>query len=128
MQGHDQILVGEKHQPGRKAGTRYYRLKTVDNDGRSSYSAIRPVLFSNDVQWQVYPNPSSGIFYVTMQAAEGESVNIKVYDVTGKVVQEHRLIATGFMQKIQISLSVTGLYLAQVKVGGESRSFKLTRQ
>ena len=45
-----------------KSGIRYYRLKIIDNDGRFNYSAIRPVVFDDEINWQVYPNPSSGIF------------------------------------------------------------------
>lgn len=114
-------------EPG-KTGTRYYRLKTVDNDGRFSYSAVRPVVFSNDVQWQVYPNPSSGAFYLTYQAADGETVSIKVYDVSGRVVKEQHTIATGFIQKASINLSSSGLYLMEVTAGKTSRSFKITKQ
>ncbi len=111
-----------------KLGVRYYRLKIVDIDGRSTYSAVRPVVFTNDVQWTVYPNPSHGVFYLTYQASEGEAVSIKVYDANGRVVQDQHMIATGFLQKSIVSLPVSGLYLLDVKAGEKRETFKLTRQ
>ena len=55
-----------------KSGVRYYRLKIIDNDGRFNYSAVRPVVFNDEVKWQVYPNPSSGVFNLVYQAGTGE--------------------------------------------------------
>ncbi|NOT50737.1 MAG: S8 family serine peptidase [Chitinophagaceae bacterium] len=115
-----------------KNGVRYYRLKIIDNDGRITYSAIRPVIFSNDVVWQVYPNPSNGLFNFVYQANDGEAVNIKVYDVTGRVVKQQQTIATGFEQKINIDLQgssfSSGLYLMEVSGGDKKQSFRLIKQ
>ena len=61
-----------------KSDVRYYRLKIIEADGSFSYSAIRPVVFTNDVQWQVYPNPSAGVFYLTYQLADRESLTVRV--------------------------------------------------
>jgi hypothetical protein len=115
-----------------KSGVRYYRLKIIDNDGNFNYSAIRPVVFNNEISWQVFPNPSSGIFYLTYQAADGEAMMVKVYDVTGKTVKEYHPIANGFVQKLSIDLHepgfANGLYLLDVKSGNKKQSFKLIRQ
>ena len=53
-----------------KSGVRYYRLKIVDLDGKFAYSPIRPVVFDDEIKWQVYPNPSSGLFNLVCQATE----------------------------------------------------------
>src|SRR5205085_11481951 len=87
-----------------KNGIRYYRLKIVENDGRTSYSPVRPVLFNNDITWQSYPNPSRGLYNFVYQANAGADVQIKVYDASGRVVKQQQLFATGLEQKIQIDL------------------------
>ena len=43
-----------------KSGVRYYRLRIVDRDGQFKYSAVRAVVFNDEITWQVYPNPSGG--------------------------------------------------------------------
>ncbi len=57
-----------------KSGVRYYRLKMVDNDGRYSYSNIRRLVFSNEIKWQAYPNPTNGMVTLAYQANAGAKV------------------------------------------------------
>ncbi len=115
-----------------KSGVRYYRLKIIDNDGSFKYSAIRPVVFNEEISWQVFPNPSPGIFNLTCQADEGETMTVKLYDVTGRTVKQFNVTASGFEQKLRIDLQEPGfgdgLYLLDVKAGDRKQSFKLIRQ
>lgn len=115
-----------------KSGVRYYRLKITDHDGRITYSFIRPVVFNEEIKWQVYPNPSSGLFNLVYQAGEGETVSVKLYDVNGKQVKNTSYIANGFVQKADISLEgnrfVAGMYLLEVTIKGQSRVFRLLKQ
>jgi hypothetical protein len=115
-----------------KSGVRYYRLKIIENDGSFKYSAIRPVVFNEEISWQVFPNPSAGLFNLTYQAADGEAMDVKLYDVTGKTVKQYNVTANGFVQKLSIDLLGTrfagGLYLLDVKVGDRRQSFRLVKQ
>jgi hypothetical protein len=115
-----------------KTGVRYYRLRMVDKDGRFSYSAVRPVVFTNDLKWQVFPNPSAGLFSLLVQANEGEAINARVYDITGKTVQQYTTMATGFVQKILVDLHApgfsTGLYLLEVSSSDKKQSFRIMKQ
>jgi hypothetical protein len=115
-----------------KSGVRYYRLKIVDNDGSISYSVVRPVVFSDDIKWQVFPNPSSGSFNLVYQAGEGEKLDLNIYDAAGRLVYRSTARATGFIQRINIDLGganfAKGLYLLEA-VGGQRRSqFRLLKQ
>jgi hypothetical protein len=114
-----------------KSGVRYYRLKIVETNGSFHYSAIRPVVFSNEITWQVYPNPSSGIFNFVFQQNAGETVRIKIYNIKGQVVQQSETIATGFVQKMLIDLQqnkfAPGMYMI-VAEGESTRSFKVVKQ
>ena len=38
-----------------KTGGVLHRLRMVDADGRFSYSVVRPVVFADEISWQVYP-------------------------------------------------------------------------
>jgi len=87
-----------------KSGVRYYRLKIIGKDGSYTYSAIRPIVFNSEFTWQVYPNPSKGIFNLVYQLNEGENISVKVFDVSGKLIRQLNSVANGFMQKLTIDL------------------------
>jgi hypothetical protein len=118
-------------EPG-KSGVYYYRLKIVDNDGAFKFSPIRPVVFDEEIKWQVFPNPSSGIFNLAYQASDGEGITVKLYDVTGKTVKQYYLTANGFVQKLSIDLHeqgfANGLYLLEATAGNKRQSFRLVKQ
>jgi hypothetical protein len=114
-----------------KTGVRYYRLKIIGEDGSFQYSDIKPVIFDDDIVWQVYPNPSSGVFYLVLRQNIGETVNIKVYNMKGQVVDQLRTVATGFVQKVAIDLQQTkftrGMYMV-VAEGTATKTFKVVKQ
>lgn len=115
-----------------KSGVRYYRLRVVDIDGRFSYSAVRPVVFDDEVKWQVYPNPSQGIFNLIYQANTDENIQVKLYDINGKLVRQTRVTASGFVQKQIIDLQspqfTPGLYLLEIGTGEKKQVFRLMKQ
>ncbi|TAL49465.1 MAG: T9SS type A sorting domain-containing protein [Chitinophagaceae bacterium] len=115
-----------------KNGVRYYRLKIVDNDNTFVYSPVRPVVFSNEVQLQVYPNPSNGIFNLIYQLNQGETMTVKVYDINGKLIKRLLPSGNGFVQKTIIDLHSSvfapGIYLLKVERGEKLQQFKLIKQ
>lgn len=115
-----------------KTGVRYYRLKMIDMDGSFSYSPIRPVVFTSDIQWTLYPNPSAGIFNLVYQSDDGLPLSVKVYDVSGKMVKTYSVIGTGFQQKLIVDLQSStipsGLYMLEASSGEKKQFFKLLKQ
>ena len=114
-----------------KYDVRYYRLKVVENDGSFHYSVTRSIVFNSNVDWRVFPNPSTGLFYLYFQQNQGEALNINVYDMAGKLVKRVQTVATGFVQKFTIDLHqskyATGLYLIVVD-GAEKAVFKVLKK
>ena len=114
-----------------KTGVRYYRLKIIAEDGSFHYSDIRPVIFDDDILWQVYPNPSPGTFYFIFRQNSGETINIKVYNMKGQVVHQVKTIATGFVQKLIIDMQQSsfarGMYMV-VAEGTVTKTFKVVKQ
>jgi len=115
-----------------KTGIRYYRLKIVDNDGKFSYSAIRAVVFDDEITWQVYPNPSTGIFNLVYQAAAGEKIFVKIHNANGKLVKQLSLTANAFIQKSAIDMSgpqfPSGMYLMEVITGEKKKVFRMLKK
>ncbi|MEI9946212.1 MAG: S8 family serine peptidase [Chitinophagaceae bacterium] len=115
-----------------KSGVRYYRLKIINSDGTFFYSEVKAVVFSDELTWQVYPNPSSGIFNLVYQKNEGEPIAIKVYDVYGRMIKQLNFAGNGFVQKSQIDLSNpqfgSGMYMVEVTTAEKKQVFKLLKQ
>ena len=115
-----------------KTGVRYYRLKIVDRDNTFVYSPIRPVVFNDDSQWQVYPNPSNGIYNFIYNLNQSEIASLKVYDVNGKLVKQMSLMGNGFVQKAQVDLKsakfAPGIYLLCAEAGEKKLNLKLIKQ
>jgi hypothetical protein len=115
-----------------KSGARYYRLKIYEQDGSTSYSAVRPVVFNSDIQWLLFPNPSTGIFNLSYQVNLGETVNLKLYDTRGSLIKQYQSLGNGFIQKLVIDIHepgyAPGLYYLEVIAGDRTQSFKLFKK
>jgi hypothetical protein len=115
-----------------KSGERYYRIKTINQDGSFSYSIIRSVVFEVVTEWQVVPNPSSGLFYLVCQANTGEEINIQVTDAIGKIIKLSTVAGNGSLQKIAVDLSAksfaTGIYFLQAETKAKKQVFKIYKK
>ena len=101
-------------------------------NGSHRYSPVRPVVFSEDVKWQVFPNPSSGMFSLMFQLNQGERMDIKVYDASGRLIHKTNALATGFVQRANLLLEsanyIPGLYLIEATAGKIKKIFKVVKQ
>ena len=113
-----------------KSGVRYYRLKIVFKDGSVQYSEIKPVVFSQEMEWLVFPNPSDGIFQLQYQGNAGTSISGRLIDATGRVIRTFTLETNGFVQKFPLNLAAynPGVYLLQLHDGETTRVYKLFRK
>ena len=111
---------------------RYYRLKIVDRDNTFVYSPARPVVFSYEMQWQVFPNPSSGMYNLIYQLDPSEKLNLKIYGADGKLVKRMDISGNGFVQKAQVDLRAAkfapGIYLLLAESGEKKYSIRLIKQ
>ncbi len=69
-------------------GVNFYRIKTVDNDGKISYSAIKSVLFSTNFDLVLSPNPVKNILQVLLSKKENETALITIVNSVGAKVFE----------------------------------------
>lgn len=108
-------------------GANYYRLKQVDADGRSSYSAIAKVILPEEtISWSVQPNPVKTVvsFYARKNMSD---VSIMLADASGKIVYitQKQKITAGEQVLIPVSNLTKGVYVIKVKSDETTRSEKL---
>lgn len=108
-----------------KANLIYYRLCTVDLDGRLQYSDIRTVRISNTAAQGIsvvtYPNPASNELRVTIPSTwQNKRVSYELFDVYGqlsKIVEEGTSLQT---ETINVSKLTSGMYIMKVNCEGQS--------
>ena len=66
-------------------GINYYRLKSMDNAGASTYSKVIAVDFSKRISVSIYPNPASNKTTLDINSEKEDNVLIQVTDVVGKL-------------------------------------------
>jgi len=115
-----------------KKGIRYYRLKSVDSPGNYSYSKSIPVVFSDELEWLVFPNPSAGKFSLVYQSAAGDDIHVMIFNGVGAFMKETHFTANGFIETTEIDLSkggfANGVYFLQIKTNKKFRTLRLVKQ
>jgi hypothetical protein len=77
--------------------------------------------------FNLYPNPSNGIFNLKFNAESNENIQIQLYDLTGRLVKELLFFNTSFQFSERISFQNTakGFYVLKIKNGTKQTSRKL---
>lgn len=99
-----------------KLETIYYRFKQIDFDGKSEYFNVISVenCGENKTELAVFPNPSSGLFYVNIEGNTGQEVLIVVRDVLGNEFYSTVVILSGEKNILAIDPSqklAPGIYM-----------------
>jgi len=98
-------------------GVNYYRLKQVDLDSKYDYSPVRNLRFdSRNFAVSVTPNPADEFFFVEIQT-EAEFSEIKLMDVTGRVVLSEKADRSSVSTRLQVDQLSPGLYTLVVESG-----------
>lgn len=101
------------------AGVSFYRLKSIDIDGKFSYSSIMRVNLDKNVKGiSVYPNPVTG-GYVSFQSSDlaKATYSVKVFSASGQQVYSQRFTHSGgaINQTIQLPAGIkSGMYSMQL--------------
>jgi polyhydroxybutyrate depolymerase len=109
------------------AGINYYRLKQVDEDGRSVFSNIIKVSFApGKLFYSLYPNPASGIIHITMPSSIVPSA-VTVFDVQGKILLHIAINPYTTFIDIGISKFSPGVYQVNLQQGNQKQIWKMVK-
>ncbi len=110
------------------AGNAYYRLRQVDKDGHTNYSAV--VLVSNNSRQaaaQMFPNPLKDNLSVIINNDVKGTGSIVVYELTGRTLRHQTITKTENIMNAVVDMNglSSGLYMVEVKIGD---AYKLTNR
>jgi hypothetical protein len=113
-----------------KSASLYVRLKTVDNDGKFEYSAVRRIAGTCDLRrnlvLNVYPNPITTGRSLTINSSEGNfdgKYNVSLLDVNGRLLQVREMQLNNVTNfKFDIGNITSGQYMIKVASTDETES------
>ena len=115
-----------------KTGIVYYRLRSVDIDGKSMYSQIRiirPGKQSDLLNLVMYPNPATSELRVTVPSAwQNKPVMLEVYSLNGQKMKAMQNSASGQTETIAVTDLANGFYLLRASCGSESVQQKFIKK
>jgi hypothetical protein len=115
-----------------RGGIIYYRLRMVDTDGKTSYSAVRIVVLSGAkdvVSISTFPNPVSTELRVMVPAKwQGKPVSYEISTMGGQVVKSRQSNSSSQTESINVSGLSSGLYFVTVTCEGEKAHQKIVKQ
>ena len=115
-----------------KALPNYYRLKTTYKNGYIMYSPEQLVNLKSAGDIWVYPNPSNGLFNLSIPQSNGDDLFIQLVNTIGQVILTIKRQPAGVLDEIKIDIRKAiyppGVYFLKVNNGNEVKTFKLVKQ
>jgi hypothetical protein len=109
----------------------YYRLRSVDNDGKSQLSAIRIIRIGKQgelVKMVTYPNPATSELRITVPANwQNREVLVEVFNPNGQQVKAIKDNNASQTETIAINDLATGFYFIKATCGNESAQQKFIK-
>ncbi|MGZ5221782.1 MAG: T9SS type A sorting domain-containing protein [Chitinophagaceae bacterium] len=114
-------------------GVIYYRLRSVDIDGRSELSTIRSIRIGTKggqgLSILAYPNPVTNELRVTIPSNwQGKKVSYELYNKNGQVVVKNVEINSSQTQALNVNSLAPGFYIAKVICDGEVAQQKIIKR
>ena len=104
-------------------GALYYRLKTVDLDGKITYSGIVKILVTANNSLRIAENPVMNTLNITGLKSNGQ---IRIMDLNGRTIIE-KTVQTQTVS-VDIAAAHRGLYLLQYFDGNNTQTLKFVKQ
>jgi hypothetical protein len=115
-----------------KHGTRYYRLKQIDNSGTSEFFGPKAVTFGSVASKIIaFPNPFHDEVTLDIASEKGGKMLIVVTDAVGKQLMQRTVaVEQGFTtEKLKLDASLPrGMYIIKTHIGAETQYIKLIKE
>ncbi len=111
----------------------YYRLQQVDNDGKSTYSAIvsLSLVKVGAVTLSVTPNPVKSAALLTINSVTNGSGVIRITDYSGKIVLSKTVSINAGTTTVQLENNKqlpNGMYVVSLEINGDVRTQRFVVQ
>lgn len=111
----------------------YYRLRSVDIDGKSQYSETRMIKLSkqteNKVSIVTFPNPVSNEVRISIPNEwQNKQVTYEVLNINGQSIQKKEVASSSQVESLNIANLGRGFYVVRAICEGQSAQQKIVKQ
>jgi hypothetical protein len=106
------------------AGTNFYRLRIIDQDGNSELSKIARVYVGKEIHIGITPNPARNFVNVYVENNDGPST-IQLTDLSGRVVKQFAIAGGSQNISINIAGNPAGVYFVKLITAKTVKTEKL---
>lgn len=99
-------------------GANYYRLRQTDEDGTSTTSSVEVVELKGnpELDLRVFPNPTSGVLYISTSCQEAGPMEVSVLDDQGRMV---KVMFYESGTAVDLADLANGTYIVHVRCGAD---------
>ena len=95
--------------------TIYYRIKSMENDGKSYYCKITKLITHHSSLITIYPNPVHDNLSITLSSVTNGTYKVRLTTITGiEIFTNKKIVANGNMLTINTSSIANGLYVIEL--------------
>ena len=115
-----------------QSGVIYYRLYSVDKDGKGQYSETRMIRISkqddNNITILAYPNPVSNELRVTIPSNwQNKKVTYELFTANGQVAKKMESANSNQTETLNVNSLAPGLYIVKVTCNGKTTQEKIIK-
>lgn len=116
-----------------QSGVIYYRLRSVDVDGKNQYSDVRIIRIGkqsdNNITILAYPNPVSNEIRITIPANwQNKKVVYEVFSLAGQTAKKIQSANSSQTETLNVSNLNSGMYIVKVTCEGQTAQQKIVKQ
>jgi len=109
------------------SSTAYYRIKTVDNDGRFTYSGIVSINGKTSLNLSIFPNPATNNLVMSHPQA-GNNAYVQIISLNGKDILRQALQPGSIQTSLDVSTFSKGNYIVVYVNDNARQSAKFVKQ
>ena len=107
--------------------TVYYRLKSLDKDGKFSYSTVVKVQFATSLKLTLAPNPTTLTTKLSYEASATDAV-ARIIAANGTLLKQVTLPAGSTATNINVSSLAKGVYYVAIAKNGTTSTLSFVKQ
>jgi Secretion system C-terminal sorting domain/SdrD B-like domain len=98
------------------SGANYYKIKTIEQDGKISFSDVKVVTFSKASGVIVYPNPvATGFINIALTGGiTGKAATISIVSMDGKIMSAKQISNANQTERIDVNNLSNGSYTIRI--------------
>ena len=112
------------------SGINYYRLRIVDIDNSSKYSAVRSVRNAGSADIAIYPNPAKALITVKINSDIADKAAVAISDMSGKIISTQQLVITKGINLLPVNVDqfAAGSYFIKITLANDVIIKKFSKQ